>query len=88
MHNERHNSDFRYYAVRRQSVLTRIRELTCYLAQLEQAVKAMPSDNAAAGYVDLDNIDQLRGDLDEAIETLCDWDALDMEFCRLGLPAA
>ena len=84
-HDPKFDADFRCYPTKRAAVLRQLRELRCYYKQLEQVVKAMPGDAPSAGYMDLDNVEQLQADLGEAIEAL-DWDSLDMEFCRLGLP--
>lgn len=84
-HAQNHAADFRHYTARRHSVLRQIRELRCYLGQLESVVKATPAKGADAGYLDLDNIEQLAGDLAEATELVCDWESLSDEFSRLGL---
>ena len=85
-HSPRHDEDFIHYPQHREKALRQIREIQMYLAQLEVAVRAFPADRDSAGYMDLDNIEQLNADLDEAINSVCDWDSLDMEFFRLSLP--
>jgi hypothetical protein len=48
----------------------------------------MPAANEDAGYLDLDNIEQLHGDTNELIAQFCtdnDWESLKEEFSRLGL---
>lgn len=85
-HAASHDSDFAGYVATRKTVLTRITELRCYYLQLEQAVKEMPDNTAGAGYLDLDNLQQLEGSLTDDCNEL-DWDGLDMEFARLELPS-
>jgi hypothetical protein len=82
-HNPAHDVDFRNYATHRQTVLRRIRELKLYLAQLEDVVKSMPHTGREAGYMDLDNIQQLHGELTELRDDLCDWESLGAEMDRL-----
>jgi hypothetical protein len=44
--------------------------------------------NDEAGYLDLDNIEQLHGDTSELIAQFCtdsDWESLGQEFSRLGI---
>lgn len=76
MHNPKHNSDFRNYFRIRESVLKNIKQLRAYLPQLETVVKAMPATNDAAGYLDLDNCQQLDCDLSAAVELLVDWESV------------
>ena len=84
-HAAQHAADFRHYAARRTKALKQIREMGCYLSQLEQVVKAMPADASNAGYLDLDNVKQLNCDMKKAAELLCDWESLGLEFSRLGV---
>lgn len=87
-HDSKHDSDFAGYAKDRRETLRNIRELRAYLAQLEQVVQRMPDTAAEAGYMDLDNIEQLHGDIQSAKETICsdaDWESLGHEFSRLGI---
>lgn len=87
-HDSKHDSDFAGYAKDRRETLRNIRELRAYLAQLEQVVQKMPAEGADAGYMDLDNIEQLHGDIQSAKETICsdaDWDSLSLEMSRLNL---
>jgi 5-methylcytosine-specific restriction endonuclease McrBC regulatory subunit McrC len=87
-HDSRFDSDFDSYASDRNATLRNIRQAIAYLKQLEQVVKAMPAANEDAGYLDLDNIEQLHGDTNELIAQFCtdnDWESLKEEFSRLGL---
>lgn len=84
-HNPAHSVDFRHYATNRQTVLRRIREVSLYLRHLEKIVKAMPATNEDAGYMDLDNIQQLHCDLNELRDDLCDWESLHEEANRLAV---
>ncbi len=76
MHSPKHNSDFNGYFRTRARVLKNIKQLRCYLSQLETVVKAMPATNDAAGYLDLDNCQQLDCDLSEAVGLLVDWESV------------
>lgn len=87
-HDSKFDCDFATYARDRNATLRNIREAVAYLKQLEQVVKAMPATNDEAGYLDLDNIEQLHGDSGELIAQFCkdsDWESLKQEFSRLGL---
>jgi hypothetical protein len=84
-HSEKHDEEFGSYRENRKKVLARIYELQCYLARLEQVIKAMPKSNASAGYVDLEHVKWLHVELTATVATLCDWDGLDLELSRLGL---
>ncbi len=75
-HNPAHHSDFRHYASTRAKVQRRIAELRAYLPRLQAVVEAMPATNEEAGYLDLDNAQQLATDLDEAVSGLVDWEAV------------
>ena len=86
-HSEKHDDEFSSYGTNRTKLLHHIRELQCYLSKLEQIVKAMPKNSKSAGYVDLDHVEFLRAHLTVAVGMLCDWDGLDLELSRLGLPA-
>ena len=81
------DEDFEDYEADRRRTLKNIRQLTCYFKQLEIAVKAFPERAQHADYMDLDNIQQLNGDLEQAVEDLCDWDGLGLEWSRLGVKA-
>lgn len=84
----RHPEDFAEYDRMRLRTLKRIKLVRCYLGQLQLVVEAMPPA-ASAGYLDLDNLECLDGQTADAEEALCstnaDWDALGLEFSRLGI---
>lgn len=73
-HNPAHDSDFRNYSRTRTRALKHIKELRCYLSQLETVVKATPATNEEADYLDLDNCQQWDRDLTEAVGLLVDWE--------------
>ena len=82
-----HDEDFAGYEATRRRTLKNIRQLYCYFKQLEVAVMAFPESARNADYMDLDNIEQLDGDLSQAAEDLCEWDLLALEYSRLGVKA-
>ena len=75
-HNPRHDSDFCDYSRTRTKALKHIKELRCYLSQLEAVVKATPATNEEAGYLDLDNCEQWECDLQQAVELLVDFETV------------
>ena len=87
MHDPRYDDDFRDYerTLRRAQRLSR--ELSVYLMQLQQVLAAMPQRKADATHLDLDNIEQIEGDLADAVFSVCDWPSLDLELSRFGLHA-
>jgi ABC-type cobalamin transport system ATPase subunit len=84
-HESKHDVDFADYAKTRRQAIRGIKELRAYLSQLEAVALAMPVTNEDAGYLDLDNIEQIAGDISEAVDSICDWDSLGDDFSRLGL---
>jgi hypothetical protein len=80
-----HASDFAQYTTDRRQSLRNIRQLHCYLRQLETVVAAMPDKAENASYLDLDNIQQINGDVADAVEAICDWDSLALEMSRFGV---
>lgn len=87
MHNDKHADDFREYESTLRKARKHARQLTVYLAQLQDVLKAMPQRKADATYLDLDNAEQIEGDLADSVAAVCDWDSLDLEISRFGLHA-
>jgi hypothetical protein len=88
MHASRFDNDFAAYAHTRTATQKNLRQAIAYLTQLAQVVEKMPATNDEAGYLDLDNIEQLHGDTSELIAQFCtdsDWESLGQEFSRLGI---
>lgn len=87
-HHQKHDEDFDKYTTSRRAVLRKIASLRGYLAQLNDVVRAMPTTNEAAGYLDLDNVDALNYDLHLIVYALIDekgFENLRMEQSRLGV---
>ncbi len=80
--------DFRKYAATRNAALKHVALLRGHLAQIETILKAYPKTNEEAGYLDLDNAQQIECDLKEAVDTLCTgygFEFVEWERSRLGV---